>query len=161
VPSVITPCGGGGSSALVGARMRNTFSESIPNSAQHPIPLDAEDFNVGPMWVTGNPTRLTCKTAGVYELGGNILFAANATGQRQLNIARNGSWSFGELLARNLFQAVSSVGVGTAVVTTGVFRLSVGDYVELLAFQSSGGALAAVSADFYATAFWAILLGTL
>jgi hypothetical protein len=161
MPSVITPCGGGGgSSALVGARVRCTFDEGVPNSAQHAIPFDTTDFNAGVTFNIGQPTRLTIQTAGAYILVGNALFAANTGGQRQLNLALNGLWSSGQFIARNVLRAIDIAGLGTAVNVVGVWQFAVNDYVELLAFQSSGGSLAVLAADKYSTSLSAVLLGT-
>jgi hypothetical protein len=162
MPSVITPCGGGGggSSAAIGARVRDTFDEGIANATQVAVPFDQVYFNTDTMFSVSQPTRLTIKTAGVWSLVANVLFAANTAGVRQASIAKNGLWATNHFIALNVFQATTIVGIPTGLNVVGVYQLAVGDYVEFLLFQNSGGSLAALSRDDYGTTLSAVLLGT-
>jgi hypothetical protein len=94
-----------------------------------------------------NNSRLTCRTAGVYQISGNVEFASNATGLRHLKIRLNGT----TLIAFDLIGAVN--GAVTIMTTTALYSLAVNDYVELLATQTSGGALNVNSTGNYSPIF--------
>jgi hypothetical protein len=83
-----------------------------------------------------NNSRLTCLYAGKYQITGSASFAANATGHRLLLIRLNGATE----IAR---ERVPSVGASDQLelnIST-LYDLAINDYVELVAYQNSGGAL--------------------
>jgi hypothetical protein len=83
--------------------------------------------------VTNNP-RLTCIEAGLYDITLATDWAINATGQRNAYIRLNGT----TMIAVDERVAI---GAGSASLSPPPTRLVVGDYVEALAYQSSGGTL--------------------
>lgn len=124
------------------AELRQTVAQSIPNGTGTPITFDVEDLdqNIGALAQHDNVTnnsRFTAQYAGWYELGGAVGFAANTTGQRVANWIVNGSSINASQVTD---QALSALGNKVAARSKHVF-LNVGDYVELTAFQNSGGAL--------------------
>ncbi|GAH39115.1 unnamed protein product, partial [marine sediment metagenome] len=82
-----------------------------------------------------------------YLLIGQIVFAINATGNRGIVIRLNGVTS----LARA--KQVCVAGVPPALVVSTIYDLSVGDYVELLGFQTSGDVLDVSSTGNYSPEF--------
>jgi D-serine deaminase-like pyridoxal phosphate-dependent protein len=88
-----------------------------------------------------NNSRITIRTAGTYEVGGAVRFSANATGARQVAVRLNGT----TFLVKNQQSplASSATDCATPVIP---YVFSVGDYIELVATQSSGGNLATVAA---------------
>jgi hypothetical protein len=91
-----------------------------------------------------NNTRLTCRYAGIYKITGNIAFAANATGFRQVYIRLNGTTVLGYTL-----DVTASGTLASILNVTTDYSLAVNDYVELVAQQNSGGALnVTVSANY-------------
>lgn len=87
--------------------------------------------------VTSNQSRITVRVAGWYYVWGGATFAANATGLRQLGIRLDGS-TF--LAAATDFAPSASVGDTMSVST--LYYFSASAYVELVAYQNSGGNLA-------------------
>lgn len=83
-----------------------------------------------------NNTRLTCKTSGIYLIVGNISYAPNGTGLRQTTIQLNGGTPIGVQMD-NLGTAFGA----TQMCVTAIYRLFTTDYVELIAYQESGGNL--------------------
>lgn len=158
MPSVITPCGGN-RAAFEGARVHSTTNQTTNNSTQTPLSFDTVDFDTDVMFALVAPDRLTVRTAGVYVMIGNFLYAANATGQRQANITRNGDHASSIFLARNVLPANTVPFIGTAVNVSAVWSLAVGEYVQLLALQQSGGALDVLTAAVYSASFSAVLIG--
>jgi hypothetical protein len=86
-------------------------------------------------WAAGTPTRLTCRVAGVYHLVASLEFAASATGQRGVTIRLNGT------TYQNVHQVDAAAANVTSLTVSAAIKLAVGDYVEMLGFQNSGGAL--------------------
>lgn len=123
--------------------VRQTVSQNLSNGVGAPITFNSEDLdeNVAglPQHDTStNPSRFTCVYPGWYEVGGAAGFAANATGQRIVIWYVNGSpLTSGQATD----QALSALGNKVAARGKHVY-LNVGDYVELYAFQNSGGTLA-------------------
>ena len=113
----------------------NSASQSIPNSALTTLTFNTEITDNDAIFdVSTDNTKFICKTAGVYLIRGMVLFGVNSTGERILNIGQNN---------RSVAQASTpSTTSGTAdVIVTTIVKLSVNDYIQLRAKQTSGGAL--------------------
>lgn len=91
--------------------------------------------------VVTNNSRITIPTGGSgwYSLAGNVAFAANATGVRRVDMRLNGATAIASMI-------VPATAAGeTRVLVSTMYRMNVGDYVELLAQQTSGGNLNVLS----------------
>lgn len=86
-----------------------------------------------------NNSRLTCKSAGKYFVFGNVQFAANAVGSRGLQIIKNAVGGIGTAYALEFIGTNPASTTSICIMT--VMDLEVGDYVELQAYQDSGGNL--------------------
>jgi hypothetical protein len=84
-----------------------------------------------------NTSRMTCVTAGWYEVSGAVGWTGSAVGNRLSRWAVNGTAVTGTEVSA---AGTLATGVAFAAMTTGLF-LNVGDYVELFGWQSSGGNL--------------------
>lgn len=134
------------------ANVYNSGTQSISNSSWTTVAFNAENFDTGNMHDNStNNSRLTIpvNAAGVYLIGTNVQFAANATGIRGIRFkyTSSGTQTFGE----NYVNAVSG-GNPTFTGSTMLVSLLASSYVELEVFQSSGGALDLQSACI----FWII-----
>jgi len=113
------------------ARVRNNANQSIASSVAKVLTFNIANYDTDSMHdnVT-NPTRLTCQTAGLYLIVGQVEWQSNTSGRRALSIRLNGA----------TYIAISNdIAAGTngqVVMTT--YRLNVGNYVELTAYQDSG-----------------------
>lgn len=123
------------------AVLRQTVAQSIPNGAFTALLLDTEDIDRdgGHSTVT-NTSRYTAQTAGWYTFQGSINFTANVTGQRTIVFRPNGGAA---TTYKNKVQIPMAGTVGSgSVVTTATFSMNgTTDYVEILGWQNSGGAL--------------------
>lgn len=126
-----------GTAGLVNGSAFHNQLQSIADSTFVALNFDSEDFETGTAHSTSsNTSRVTIATTGIYFFFGRITFAANATGYRIAALRANGG-AYLEMLkfptngAANLL----SVQVGRLA------ALTAGDYVELVAWQNSGGAL--------------------
>lgn len=115
-------------------------AQSLGNAAFTALTFDSSsvDTDGGHSNVTNN-SRYVGKTAGYFLFSGGANFAGNATGGRGTLWAKNGT---------AINQSQLMMFAGTAAVTLGIVARpkiiqlnGTTDYVELQAFQSSGGAL--------------------
>jgi hypothetical protein len=123
-------------------------AQAYPSAAQshtttgnyQAIALDAEDIDSDGMHdpVTNN-SRLTCQTPGKYEVSAQVTFQVNATGRRLARINMNGASLGGQTEVVPTTVAGSTVSI---VIPAIEVVMNATDYLELVAFQSSGANLA-------------------
>lgn len=120
------------------AELRQTVVQSIPNNSATAVLFDTEDVDsAGGHSTSVNTSRYTAVYAGWYEIGGAVVITGNATGTRAGQVNVNGAAVNG----MNTY-ALGSVSIpASLVMRTRKLFLNVGDYVEMLAYQTSGGAL--------------------
>jgi hypothetical protein len=132
----------------IGARVYNNADLSIPNSVLTALTFNTERWDTDTIHDTStNPERLTCKTAGKYIISANIRWDGNATEYRALNIYLNGVDQIGREVRINL-----SATALTQTVTT-IYDLAVNDYLTVVVFQASGGALLVTASVKYSPEF--------
>lgn len=85
-----------------------------------------------------NPSRYTAQIAGFYMICGVVCTTANANGSRGVRLAKNGAVQTGSAT----FGVTNTTGDQYAISTPAwLLQMSVGDYVEVQGFQSSGAPL--------------------
>jgi hypothetical protein len=89
---------------------------------------------------SSNTSRLTAPSAGFYHITANSQWAANTTGNRYLDVILNGT----TVIAADRRSNAGYAGEGSVNVD---WYMNAGDYVEMRAYQESGGNLA-VTAQF-------------
>jgi hypothetical protein len=140
------------------ARLRQTVSQGLTTSVNTGITFDVEDKDT----LNGHSTvsltdRYVCQRAGSYQVSGAVSFPPNATGFRAVRIWKNGAIINGNTVSHTSVSASANHVVSSRVVTV---DLLVGDYVQLVAIQNSGGTLnTVVTADDQAT-MEVLLVGT-
>lgn len=132
------------------AELRQIVAQSVTTATFTAVTFTAEDVDSANEHSTSaNTSRLVATYAGWRQVSGTVGWAANATGRRISAWAVNGSFLNGGQ-AGNPTTAASD---GEFVARTKHVYLNVGDYVELYAYQESGGALLTeVSATLQSTA---------
>lgn len=122
-----------------GVRAHDDDNQSILDSTFTVVTLNEPDIYDTDLYhdVVTNPSRLTIPAGlgGKYFIWGNVQWAGNVTGIRQLHLRKNGIL----FIASN----VISNG-GTSVlnqITDCDIDLAVGDYVEMIVWQNSGNTL--------------------
>ena len=121
-------------------RTTATLSIAVSGTPQV-IPWEAAVVAGNPFanWVLAvNPSRVTFSVAGWYSLVANVDFAASATGDREIYFQRSGVGIYGR-------QTIKSATLANPMSTQAVLCVAVGDYVEVFANQTSGGALNVVT----------------
>ena len=133
------------------ARVYNSANISHTTSgAFQAVTFNSERYDVGACHSTvSNTSRLTVPSGegGKYLIGGCVQWFTNATGRRILKLRVNGTTD----IAQVELALVSSESGG--IVQT-EYALAAGDYVELHAFQSSGGALNMLATPNLSPEFW-------
>lgn len=112
-------------------------AQTIADVTVTPISFDTLQFGVGSLWNPALPTRVTVPVngAGTYLCLALTSFVANAVGQRQVRITKNGTAT----------QAVANVPAAAALAIGLSLSLLVpvidGDYFGIDVYQDSGGPL--------------------
>lgn len=131
--------------------MHNT-TQSIGNGAVTTIALNVESFDPTGMHDNAtNNSRLTMPIAGIYLITANVQWPT-AAGTRQLKIQRNASQD----IAYNWVTATTG-GQPTHQNLSVLHNFAAADWVEMVVYQDSGGALNLVgdaTATPYLAAFW-------
>jgi hypothetical protein len=129
-------------------KCRQTAAQSIPTGTWTPVTFTTEDYDneATAAYLSGtgmhdpatNPSRVVAQTAGSYLVTAIAYFATSSAGARGAKLTVNGVVLPNSQI---LVGANPTATRPTGVPTTNIISLSVGDYVELQAFQDSGGAL--------------------
>jgi hypothetical protein len=114
----------------------NTTTQTISNATWTAVGLDTEDFDTSGFHSTSvNNTRYTIPAglAGKYLLNTNVKWVNNSTGVRLVRFRKNNTSTLA-------IQEKSTATEFSDQVST-ICNLSVGDYVEVFVYQTSGGNL--------------------
>jgi hypothetical protein len=143
------------SSSASAARVYNTVNISIPHNTMTALTFNSERYDTDTMHdLVTNPGRLTCKTAGKYEIGAGMVLGASGTGRRYAELRLNGTTVI------DIFQIpVNSASAGTILKLNTQYDLAVNDYVEVRVLQDSGGALNVEASGNYSPEFWMARVG--
>ena len=126
--------------SFVGCLVTSTATpQSVANTAATKVNFDSEDFDTDGFHsnVTNN-TRITIPSGkdGYYFVYGLIHWSPNTAGRRVLYISKNNA-----TVVQNEGFSVATNTQYPALWLGQVFNLVAGDYLELEAFQSTGGSL--------------------
>jgi hypothetical protein len=136
----------GGTTGHIGCSAFHSTSHSIANNTLTALALDSERYDTDPNGaihdLVTNNQNLTCRTAGIYHVLGQVTWISNATGLRRLQILFNSAASYA-IVTQN-----PVTGENHSMSVSATMSLAAGDYVTLLAFQTSGGALSTVADTF-------------
>jgi hypothetical protein len=147
VPSWATPSAG---ATFVGCKAYKSANQTLSNATTTLITFNSEFFDTDAIHDTStNTSRFTVPAGkgGKWQLSTTIAYDANSTGFRQIRIKKNGT-IFNNLIAT----AVSSD--GTHMSHTDIFELVATDYMELEAYQNSGGNLAILGTNYTTFSFF-------
>lgn len=125
-----------GATAYTGAKVYNSANITLANDTATALTFNSESWDTDNCHsTTSNTSRLTAKTAGKYQVTGLVWFAWNATGQRSLYVYKNGT------VHGQVSENYNTASASTMLNITIEIELAVDDYVELYAYQNSGGNL--------------------
>lgn len=138
-----------------GCSLYKSASQSISNDTLTTVTFDSEFFDTDGYHSTStNTSRITIPTAkaGKFLFVANVLWAANATGMRNMRLKKNGAD-----VTEFCFNA-SSAGAGSTMFTF-LIEAADADYFEATCYQNSGGARTINGTATDGTYFQAIRLG--
>jgi len=141
------------------ARVYRSALAGIPSGgALNILNFDSERFDTDNIHdVATNSSRLTCRTAGKYLIGGHLTWNPSAGGSnRAIGFQVNGSILIAQ---QSEYPQGGSVGVRQSL--GAFYDLAVGDYVEMWCQQDSGGSLNAIIEANQSIEFWMIRADTL
>jgi hypothetical protein len=145
---------GGGGSIVPSARVYNDANISIGNASNEALTFNTERWDTDTIHDTStNPGRLTATTAGIYHIYGHIVWGASAVGDRKIDIRVNGSTYIASI------RYDPSDGPNNWMSISTDYSLAATDYVELIVYQASGGALDIVATANYSPEFGMTYLG--
>ena len=124
------------------AELRQTAAQAFVTATITAVQFNAEDVDTDVSGTGGhdnavNNTRWTAVYAGWYQVGGGVSFAVSAVGDRFCWLRVNGTDVNGSMG----FVAADATGLAVPMCRTKLVFLNVGDYVELIGYQDSGGNL--------------------
>lgn len=120
------------------SRAYSSVVVNVPNAAATPIPFNQTRVQNGGLHSnSAQNTRFTIFRAGLYYISAHVQWPAVVAGYRQLQIQLNGAIVLASLTDDSLAAAPNIIDQS---LSTGMY-LSVADYIEIIAFQNSGGAI--------------------
>ena len=133
------------------AKGTRSTNKSLTSGSDTVYDMDAEEYDNGSFHSTStNNSRLIAPIAAAYNVIAQVSFAGSSAGARQMQIRKNsaGASGGGTRLIQTADDARPS---GAAMQFNGScdVELTVGDYVEMFALQTTGGALNVNAADTY------------
>lgn len=135
-------------------RVKSTVSLSIPTGVNTAIAFNSEKYDTSNIHNDStNNTRLTVPETGIYLMIGSVGYAGNATGRRELSIRVSGITTISDVAIVNLNTTSPLLSVSA------MYSLVLGDYVELMTFQDSGGALLINTLNDYSPHFEIVRVG--
>lgn len=118
----------------------HSTTQSLANNSWDPLSLDTDGVDVGAMHSTvTNTSRITIPTGqgGYYAIVAQVGFALNSTGIRGVGIRLNGS----SILHSQILPAYNTGAELHTIQASFHHTAAADDYYEVVAFQTSGGAL--------------------
>lgn len=118
-----------------------TANQSIPDATDTPIEWTSEEYDTdGYHDVGSNPSRMTIPSGlgldGYYVVLARVTFNVSSVNQRECRLRKNGA----TVLDADRRDAGPTANQ-TPLQVTGISRFSTTDYVELIAWQNTGGSL--------------------
>jgi hypothetical protein len=122
-------------------RAKRTTTQSVPNTTATPIQLTGEDWDTGALHDNATlNTRVILKAVGLWRIEAGVMFASGAAGARDAWLLLNNLTRIDEVACTAAAADLVSFSLATTVKATAIT-----DYVELVTFQASGGAVNVVA----------------
>lgn len=127
--------------SLPRARVYRNAGLVIATGTDTLITWDVLDYDTDGMWDAANPTRLYCRTAGLFGVNGWCQWPAVGAGGvlRQMRLRVNGGAKFDSPITYTRDPGDASPVTNTVSIS---FPLVAGDYLEMLVNQNNGAGLA-------------------
>ena len=128
-----------------GARVRRGAAVTLTSGVTAVLSYDATDFNVGGVYSSAQPSRMTAPVAGRYLIIATARWQSNEAGRRTIALEVNGTAA--QIARTNVSPHVQGGGAfNPEQAAEAIYRLNAGDYVEVWAYQDSGVPLTLLTA---------------
>ena len=128
-----------------GARVRRVAAVTLTSGVTAVLSYDATDFNVGGVYSSAQPSRMTAPVAGRYLIIATARWQSNEAGRRTIALEVNGTAA--QIARTNVSPHVQGGGAfNPEQAAEAIYRLNAGDYVEVWAYQDSGVPLTLLTA---------------
>lgn len=115
--------------------MRRDTNQNVANVTHTPVSFETVEFDSGGYFDVAQPTRLTFPETGVYLITGTLGWDSNNTQARIANLFVDGAVS----PATNRASSIENTSPADYTTTLcGIGEFTVGQYVQLVAWQNSG-----------------------
>lgn len=138
-------------------KLTASTTQSVANSLDTLATLGTSEFDTDGMGTTGSSAKITINTAGMYLVAYSMTFASSAGGTgRFATITKNGVGSTVGGTGYGWNWRPPAGGVTGVVAGTVMLTLSASDYLSLMVWQDSGGALniSSLTAQSWLSAVW-------
>ena len=145
------------STTAVGASVYMSGNQTLTNNTNTVLTFANENFDTDGFHSTSsNTSRMTIPTgkSGKYLINATLTHNTNGTGQRAMNILKNGT-----AIAFSVMLQSTAANYGTGINGTTIADLVAGDYIEVQAYQNSGGNLDVLGGAANQAQFHIIYLG--
>ena len=143
-----------GQDSIKAARVYHNADQSISHNSVTKLAFNSERHDTDTIHDNAsNNTRLTCVTAGKYQITVNVSFASNATGVRLVRILLNNT----TVIANYLVDACATD--RTVISLSTMYDLAAADYVEAQVFQTSGSSVNVEALGNYSPEFMMAKMG--
>lgn len=122
---------------LVAAKYSSNVTQSVPDSTVTIIDFATATFDTHGSVTTGGSWKFTAPAAGKYAVNAVCSFATNATSNRELYLYKNGTLD----TVLGSFQGSISAGIPLYINGSTIVSMVPGDFIDIRAYQASGGAL--------------------
>lgn len=152
-----------------GVKATDSGTQSIPNAAATAVNFNTEVYDDWTTAFTATDSKFFARAEGRFRVSSSVKFASHVTGERGLILRANGTTDFGAMLvgatstvtATTLTSSSANgpdphthtvdthhhvANDGTQLCVVGTIVLAEGEFVEVLAYQTSGGALNVINA---------------
>ena len=116
------------------ARVSRTSAQTIPHNSSTELSFTEERYDTAALHASGTPTRLTAPVAGVYSIGGSIIWGTDTDGGRTVRIQKNGDTFLAE------HSSPASDNTVSQTIST-MAKLDAGDYVEVQVVHTANAPL--------------------
>lgn len=131
----------------------HSTTQSLTTATMTAVSIDTDDSDVLGMHSTStNTSRIVAPSAGLYIGTATVSFASNSTGVRILTLRKN-SGGVGTAGTQLGYIEISAATAIHYMQVQGIIALAASDYLELFAYQNSGGALNAQVTNFTVARF--------
>jgi hypothetical protein len=142
--------GGTSGTSLAGARAYNSGAQTIAGSTSTALTFNNTRFNVSAVWAGGNPTRFTAPSDGVYLIGGGYVGGVT----QNIWVRLGGATQISPYGSVDRGFSPNQASVNT------VYRLTAGQYVEIMAVNASATPFSTIVAGNYSAEAYMQLLSS-